>query len=364
MDSYIERRLLRLRKSIAAKGLDAALIFGPENRFYFSGFFAEDLGCNESSGALLITRDENFLLTDGRYKEQAEKEAKGFLIKIYKKGLVNLLKGLLKELSVRYCGYEPGYISVSAFNKLKKGLVFVYFKELGGFPERLRTQKDKHEINIIKKSQEICEKVFEQALKEIKPGISEKEIAFTILKGLYERAQGPSFPPIVASGPNSSLPHAVPTDRKIGESEPIIIDMGARYKGYCSDMTRTLIVGKAPKRVKEIYAIVKKAQSIAQKKIRAGMSARQADAVARSVIEEAGYGEYFCHGLGHGVGIAIHEAPALSFRNRKKLVSDSIITVEPGIYLPGKFGVRLENMGVVTEKGLEIITSNKWYYDF
>ncbi len=357
------RRIQTLKKSLSARGLDAALITGPENRFYLSGFLAEDLGLTESAGALIISKKQRFLLTDGRYEIQAREQARGFTIVIYKRGLAHALKDLFGSLGVKRCAFEPSFLSCSRFERLKKTLPNVSWHDLGDICKKMRQIKDPIEIEKLTKAQQVAEAVFQKVLPEIREGRTEKEIAFIILKGLYTLADGPSFPPIVASGPNSALPHAVPGDRKIRHGEPIIIDMGARLNGYCSDMTRTLFCSKPAEKFIRIYNTVKKAQRAAQEAIRPGMTGREADDIARRVIKEAGFGKYFVHSLGHGVGIAIHEAPAISFRSRSRLKSGMVFTVEPGIYLPGEGGVRLENMGMLTEQGLQIITSDKWIYD-
>ncbi len=358
------RRMQRLRKSLSARGLDAALITCPENRFYFSGFDAEDLGLAESAGALLITRKRQFLLTDGRYDIQARKQAPGFEIIVYKKGLPPELKKVFEKTRVQNCAFEPGYITCSRFEGLKRAVPRVTWHEMGDICRKMRLFKDERECTLIRQAQQAAEKVFEKVLPEITPGKTEKEIAFLILEGLYTRADGPSFPPIVASGPNSALPHAVPSDRPLQEGEPVIVDMGARLDGYCSDMTRTVFCGEPSGKFREIYETVKRAQRAAQQGIGPGMTGRQADRLARKVIEDAGYGEYFVHSLGHGVGIAIHEAPLLSQRSGKKLKSGMVFTVEPGIYIPEEGGVRLENMGILGDKALEIITTDRWFYDF
>ncbi len=364
MAKEINNRLSRLRKALVARELDAVLITCPENRFYLSGFLAEDVGLNESAGCLLITRDENFLLTDGRYEEQARSQAPSFHTLLYKKGLDRLLSKLFRELDIKRCGYEPSFISCARLKTIKKSTYPVIFKEFGDLVFRMRAIKDMKEIQLIKDAQQVAEEVFAQVLSGLGPGLSEKEIAFEILRGLYLRADGPSFPPIVASGPNSALPHAVPTQRKIRRGEPIIIDMGARLHGYCSDMTRTVFLGEPGSFFKKIYMAVKEAQEAAQQFIRAGITGREADLAARQVLKKYGFDSYFCHGLGHGVGIAIHETPVLSYRNRKKLCNQMVVTIEPGVYFPGKGGVRLENMAVVHGQGVEIITSPKWCYEF
>ncbi len=364
MEETIRTRLSRIRKALAARDLDALLITCPENRYYLSGFWAEDIGFTESCGALLITSHENLLLTDGRYEEQAKNQAPSYAIQIYKKGLPRLLSSLFRQIGITRCGYEPAFMSCSSFESLRKAVYPARFVDFGNLVFRMRAIKDNKELEKTKAAQEVAEEVFDDLLSWIRPGMTEKEVAFEILKGLYLKADGPSFPPIVASGPNSALPHATPQDRPIEKGEPVIVDMGARFDGYCSDMTRTIFLGEPNEDFKRIYMVVKKAQEAAQTFVKAGVTAIEADGVARNVIKDYGYGQYFCHGLGHGVGIAIHENPALSFRNRQKLRKNMVVTIEPGIYVPGKGGVRLENMGIVRENGLTLLSSNKWYYDF
>jgi Xaa-Pro aminopeptidase len=364
MKAKINSRITRLRRSLAARGLDAALVTGPENRFYLSGFLAEDLCLTESAGALVITRDRRILLTDGRYEIQAEKQAPGFDIIIYRQGLAHELKALFRRVGVQKCAFEPAFISCSRLEILKKSTPRIFWQNLGDICQMMRARKDRKECARLKSAQRAAESVFEQVLPEIRPGRTEKEIAFMILKGLCVQADGPSFPPIVASGPNSALPHALPGNRKIRRDEPVIIDMGARLDGYCSDMTRTVFCGEPSQRLKTIYTTVKRAQQAAQLAIRPGMTGREADHLARKVIAEAGFGSCFIHSLGHGVGIAIHEAPTLSPRCRKKLKAGMVFTVEPGIYVAGEGGVRLENMGLLKEDGLEVMTSDRWFNDF
>ncbi len=364
MKEKIDSRIARVRRSLSARGLDAALITGPENRFYLSGFQAEDMGLTESAGALVITRDLRMLLTDGRYSVQAEKQAHGFEIIIYRRGLAQELKLLFRKIVVQKCAFEPAFISCSRLEMLKKSTPPVSWQDLGDICQMMRVLKDREECTCIKRAQQAAEAVFEQVLPEIRPGRTEKEIAFMILKGLSAQSDGPSFPPIVASGPNSALPHALPGDRKIKKAEPVIIDMGARLDGYCSDMTRTVFCGEPSKRLKTIYNTVKRAQQAAQQAVRPGMTGREADHLARKVIEKSGFGSCFVHSLGHGVGIAIHEPPALSPGCKKKLKAGMVFTVEPGIYIAGEGGVRLENMGLLKEDGLEIMTSDRWFYDF
>ncbi len=357
-------RIRRLKKSLSARRIETALITAPENRFYLSGFLAEDIGLTESAGALLITRQECFLLTDGRYEVQAKQQAPGFNTVIYKKGLISSLKPIFQDMELHSCAYEPDYISCRRFHELRNSIPGISWHDIGNTCEKMRLIKDNEECSLIIKAQQAAEAVFKDVLPMIQPGKTEKEIAFTILQGLYTKADGPSFPPIVASGPNSALPHAVPENRKIRKGEPVIVDMGARIQGYCSDMTRTVFCGRPSARFQDIYMVVKEAQRTAQEAIRPGMTGKEADHIARKVIENAGFGNRFVHSLGHGVGIAIHEPPMLSTRSRKRLRPGMVFTVEPGIYLPGEGGVRLENMGILQDNGLEIMTSNKWFYEF
>ncbi len=364
IDSFRTRLLNRIRAIIRTRGLDAFLVTCPENRLYISGFSAEDPGLNESAGALLITLQEHMVLTDGRYIGSAQMEAPGWAVKVYKKGLPNILKSLSRQISLKRIGYEASFITCQRFHELEKALPNTEFLALDGRIERIRACKAPSEYTLIKKAIQAAEDIFDGIWRGIEAGMTEKQVALQILEGLWERSDGPSFPPIVASGPNAALPHAVPTDRRIKEGEPIIVDMGARVSGYCSDMTRTIFLGTPMEPFKEIYSVVKRAQARAQRALKAGMTGREADQVARKTIKAAGYGAEFVHGLGHGVGLAVHEAPTLSPRARKRLKPGNVVTVEPGIYLPELGGVRLENMVLITESGAEVINSQKWYYDY
>ncbi len=364
MNSHHRPPVARLRSMLAARRLDAILVTSPENRRYLSRFSAEDMGLQESAGALLITRNQKILLTDGRYKIQAEKEAEGWEVQIYQKGLAELLGRLSSEITLQRIGYEPACLTCAAKKRIEKALHHAELVELPPKIEEMRAVKQESEIAAIRLAIDVAENVFNSIWENIEPGLTEREVAFEITRALGEMCEGPSFPPIVASGPNAALPHAVPTDRKIKQGETVIIDMGARVDGYCSDMTRTIIMGDTSDDIKKIYNTVKEAQAKAQDAIVAGMTGKQADAIARKVINDAGLGNFFVHSLGHGVGLAVHESPSLSPRARGKLRSGMVVTVEPGIYIQGRCGVRLENMGLVKEDGLEVLSSSRWYYDF
>lgn len=364
MKSYHSKRMKRVRAILAGRGLDALLVTCPENRLYLSGFTAEDVGISESAGALLILRNEAALLTDGRYEVQARDEAPDWNLVIYRRGMARSLKNLMLGCGGHTLAYEPDYLSCQRLEAIKKALPETTLVPLGGRIETMRSIKSSSEIDSLKKAIFAAERVLGGILRDIVPGMTERGIAWRILEGLWQYAEGPSFSPIVASGPNAALPHAVPTDRPIAEGEPILIDMGAKLGGYCSDMTRTVFLGEPKSPFREIYAIVRNAQLAAQEVISAGLTGKQVDKVARDVIRDAGYGSRFVHSLGHGVGLAVHEAPILSQRSRKKLRPGMVVTVEPGIYIPDQGGVRLENMVLVEAEGVTVLSKNDWFYEF
>jgi Xaa-Pro aminopeptidase len=364
MEQAFAERLRRIRAILRARAMDAFLITSPENRRYLSGFKAEDAAINESSGALLITAKEAIVLTDGRYEVQAGQECQGWRLFIYRKGLKEAVKRLTEEAGVKKLAYEPEYLTCAGLEAIKKACPRLDIAPLSGRIETMRAIKSQEEIMHIKAAITAAEIVFKEVSSAIHPGMTEKEVAWRIVEGLSMRAEGPSFPPIVASGPNSALPHAVPTERPIAEGEPVIIDMGAKLNGYSSDMTRTIFIGEPMPPFKEIYNTVRAAQIAAQNAISAGMAARTVDRIARDIIKTAGFGPMFNHSLGHGVGLAVHEAPALSPRNRKTLRQGMVATIEPGIYLPGQGGVRLENMVYIGEKGGLMLSTEEGFYDF
>jgi len=235
---------------------------------------------------------------------------------------------------------------------------------VSGIIEKLRTRKTPEEIEKIHQAVLLNEQVFQEAYKSLRPGQTEKEIALKIETSMRRLgAEEPAFPAIVASGPNAALPHAVPTDRRIKEGETIIIDMGLKLDGYCSDMTRTVVLGKPAAKILEIIRLVRQAQLAAVKTLKAGILAKDADRAARKIISEAGYGKSFGHGLGHGVGLAVHETPSLNKRRRNKLQPGMVVTVEPGIYLPGWGGVRLENMVIIEDGGCTLLNRDTTFLD-
>ena len=362
-----QQRIDKIQAVLRRKKLDGLLVSKPENRRYLSGYSALDHGIAETAGVLLIpAKGDCWLLTDFRFKLQAEAEA-GFLhIGLYPKGLLVLLQEMLPDLGIRTLGFESHYTLHSFAEKLNalSAKTSVRFVPTTDIVERLRGIKDEDEIAKLRASVALNEMAFEEVYSSLCPGQTEREIAL-VLESTMRRmgAQSPSFDTIVATGSNSALPHAVPGAAVIENGQPVMIDMGLILDGYCSDMTRTFVVGEPDARFLAIHRLVRRAQLAAIEIIRAGVAAAKVDAVARDIIAAAGYGPAFGHSLGHGVGLAVHEEPRLSSRNGKKLQAGMVVTVEPGIYIPEWGGVRLENMVAVREDGCELFNKNSTWLD-
>jgi Xaa-Pro aminopeptidase len=346
-------------------GLSALLVMRPENRRYLSGYAAHDPQLDESSGCLFITKTTQYLLTDFRYQIQATSEAKGYDIVIYTSGPADELFKLCRMNRVGTIGFEEDILTVQQHRILKNKLDTRRLVPSPPLVEFLRQRKDPSEIRTMTKALRITEAAFAETAAFIKPGKTEIELArFFYDAVLRHGGEGLAFDTIAASGPNAALPHAEPTNRRIRTGETIIFDCGAKYKGYSADMTRTIILGKPKPWVKEIYRIVREAQLLALKGMRPGMRTDDADALARDHIEKAGYGPQFGHSLGHGVGLATHEGPRLSRLRPVELEPGMVVTVEPGIYLEGRGGVRLENMALVTPKGVRSLNREKTFYNW
>lgn len=360
-------RIKKLQATLRRKKIDAILITQPHNRRYLSGYTAADHNIDESSGVLLVpARTSPLLLTDFRFQIQAVREVKGMDVTLYPKGLLALLEKLLPELGISCLAFESHYTLHSVAEKLIKitNKLSITLMPVSGIVEAMRVIKDEDEIKKLQQSVLLNEKVFKQIYKNITPEQTEIDIALALESAMrMTGAESPSFETIVATGTRSALPHAVPGNVAIKANQALMIDMGLILDGYCSDMTRTFVPGKADKKFLTIHRIVRKAQVAATKKIRAGISAATVDKAARSIIDEAGYGNFFGHALGHGVGLAIHENPRLSSRNRKHLKAGMIVTVEPGIYQPDWGGIRLENMVVVREDGCEVLNQDTTWLD-
>ncbi len=332
----------------------AFLISSPENRRYLTGFPSSD-------GYLLVTKSEAVFFIDSRYIEAAQNKITECSEIVLLTSLSNQLKEYAEKLSIETVYTESEKLSVSEFNRfcgiLPCECVADKADEAVNSLRRIKNAEEKEKILA---AQSIAEKAFDHVLGFIKEGVTEREIALTLdFFMLKNGAEGISFETIAVSGKNSSMPHGVPGDKKIEKGDFITMDFGAVVDGYHSDMTRTVAVGGVSSKQAEIYETVLRAQLCSLESLRAGISCKDADAAARDIIRAAGYGEFFGHGTGHGVGIEIHEAPRLSLKSSQTLIEGDVVTVEPGIYLPGEFGVRIEDMAFITANGFENLTKSQ-----
>ena len=353
-------RIASVRQKLADLELDALMVSIQENRYYLSGYTGEDSQFDESAGVLFVSDSHLVLATDSRFDLQARTEATGFEVVCYRKGLEKELPTITANLGVRRLGFESVRLSHknhAAYEKaLKDASPPVELVPTENLVEDLRKTKSDEEIRATVEALRLAEKAFFRVVATIRPGMTEKQVAWDLEKAMRESgAQGLSFPSIVASGPNSALPHAIPSDRRIVEGEPLLIDWGARLNEYCSDTTRTLVLGKPKDPFRKVFDTVVEARDRAIAAIREGASGTEVDRVARDFIDKNGFGDKFGHGLGHGTGLAVHEAPRLSPIKDDCLEAGMIVTVEPGIYLPEWGGVRMENQVVVTPDGARVL---------
>lgn len=344
----------KIRKKMEVFDVDSLLVTDSTNIRYISGFTG-------SAGTILITQDKAFFLSDFRYKQQADDQVKEFEIIIYEQSiyLQKNINKIINNLNLKKLAFEAESLSHSRFLSLNENLS----AELIGvdsFFSEFRTQKTKDEIIKIKKAAEITDKAYLKILDFIEPGKSELEVANEleyILKSLGSDFNSRDM--TVASGIRSSLPHGRPSEKIIGDNEMVILDFGAVYQGYHSDMTRTVSIGTPDKKLIEIYGIVHDALKHCENNIKIGMDGREVDALVRDYIKKEGYGEYFGHGSGHGIGLAIHEDPFFSPVSNHILLENMVVTIEPGIYIPDLGGVRIENNLIIKEDNHKIITQSK-----
>jgi len=332
--------------------IDGCLIISPENRRYFTSFESSD-------GYLLVSRNRAVFITDSRYIEAAQKKAADCEV-VLQSSNITQLSDIFSEMGVKKIGIEASRMTVCVLEMLKEklsGFEFVTDDSLDTYISSLRSVKNYTEVEYIKSAQRIAERALEHALSFIRPGVTEKEIQLELdFYMLKNGAEALSFETIAVAGKNSSMPHGVPSEYKVKNGDFITMDFGAVVNGYHSDMTRTVALGNATDEMKTVYETVLKAQKAGIEAIKDGVKCSDADKAARDVIKNAGYGEYFGHGFGHGVGAEIHEYPSLSPRSESTLRSGNIVTSEPGIYIPEKFGVRIEDMIFVTDSGNENLT--------
>ncbi len=331
----------RLEALLAERELDRMLVTDLTNVTYLTGFTGTNGACICGTGLRLF-------LTDFRYTERAAAEVEGWE-PITVEG--DWLAAIAERLEGR-AGFEDDQMSVRSLERLKGKLADgVEAVPAGGLVERLRRVKDERELAAIEAASKLADEVWEWSLERGLAGRSERDVARAAEARIRELGGDPSFPAIVAAGPNGALPHAEPGEREIGKGELVVFDMGAKLDGYCSDGTRTYATGDPGEEARAVYGTVLTAQLAALEAIAAGVKGEDVDAVARKVIDDAGHGERFGHGLGHGVGLEVHEGPRLSLRSDDVLESGEVVTVEPGIYLPGRLGVRIEDLVVVAEDG-------------
>lgn len=345
-------KINNLKKFLKSQN-EAILIQSPENRRYFTEFPSSD-------GYLVITKEDAVFFTDSRYIEAAQKNINCCRVQLLTR-FSNEVKAFFEEQKIEKVYTETERLSVSLLSQLRKKLSPIKVtpsQRLENLINDLRSVKDETEVENIKKAQSIAEDAFNHILTFIKEGVTEKQIALELdFYMLSHGAEAISFETIAVTGQKTSMPHGVPDDTIVKNGDFVTMDFGAVYKGYHSDMTRTVAVGKVTDEQKKIYDIVLNAQKNALSILEKGLPCAEADKAARGIIEDAGYGEYFGHGTGHGVGVEIHESPNLSPRSNQKLQKGNIVTIEPGIYIPKKFGVRIEDMALITETGYENLTS-------
>lgn len=349
-------RLERMRALLTERQLDAALITSPANRFYLSGYTMD--GPAASAGFVLVDHAGVWICTNANNTGWARATAHpGVEVEQIERPWEGWLAKRIDQAGWGTVGFEDTDLTVANFRSLQADAKTIELAPLGDAVDRLRAVKDAYELARITEAIRLNDEVFVAATRDLSVGTTERELAWRIDRTMRELgADGNAFATIVAAGPHAANPHHEPTDRPIGEGEPVIIDMGVRHQGYLSDLTRTIWVGEPSPRLREVYNIVYQANAAAIAGIRPGLSGKESDQIGRQVIEAAGHGEQFVHGLGHGVGVRIHEAPSMGKTHDNVLPEGAIVTVEPGIYIPEWGGVRIEDVGVLERDGLRVLT--------
>ena len=349
MKTYHKHRIALLTAELKSRRLDAFLVSNETNVSYLSGFRSQD-------STLLITLDKRFFLADSRYVEDAGNTVKDFEVVLVKGSTYAALKELIKKNGLKRIGFESMNLPYEIATRLKDFVGKAVLVPIKDLVELCRAVKDEAEIELIKKSIRLTRTVMDKAVKEVEPGVPEEAIGKKIELEFIKSGGRPSFEPIVAAGPNSSKPHAVPSAALIENNSFVMIDMGCKLNGYNSDLTRMVVLGRVSEKFKKIYNIVSAAQNKAIEIVASGIRLAEADKAARGYIQSKGFGKYFGHSLGHGVGMDVHEEPSVSSRSQGVLKAGMVITIEPAIYIPNFGGVRIEDMVLVTEKGCEILS--------
>jgi Xaa-Pro aminopeptidase len=340
----------QIQAILGEKALEGILFFSPENIRYITGF-------SGSEGYLLTEKYENLLLVDSRYITQAHEETKDCRVILIDKGIKSVA-AQISALGLRRVGFEAQRISVALFEQLQENLQETEMVPIKDELERLRSLKAGDEITFIEQAIQVAEEAWEKVLAMVKPGTREDELALELEYCMKKGgAEGIAFDIIVAAGPRAALPHAQPSERSIAEGDFVLFDFGARYRGYCSDESCTVIAGRATDEQRRIYSIVKDAHDRAIEQVKPGVRLAEIDAAARNHINQSGHGEHFGHGTGHGVGLAVHEWPAVGKGSQDVAEVGMVFTIEPGIYIPGWGGVRIEDMLLITPDGCKVLTA-------
>ena len=347
-EKIYQQRQEKLKSVLADQGLDGMLITNLTNIRYISGFTGSAASC-------LITPDSQYFITDGRYIEQSKAQVKGFKRFIDMDSHLSIIRKNNLNPNGLKIAFEGDHVTFSLYQDMTSIFPETTWEHTGMILEDLAAVKDELELDAIRTAVEVTDRVYEETLPMVRPGYTEKQVANSMVAKYREYAEGEAYSPIVATGPNGALPHAIPTDREFKKGDFIVIDAAAKYAGYHADMTRTPVVGEATGKHHEIYGIVKEAQQRGCDAAKAGVPCKVVDAATREYIKEMGYGEYYPHGTGHGLGLEIHTSPRFSPQSEAVLNVNNVMTIEPGIYLAGWGGVRIEDDVIIKEDGCEIL---------
>jgi len=347
-EKIYNKRQEKLRSVLSERNLDGLLITNLTNIRYICGFTG-------SAGTCLVTDKGQYFITDGRYIEQSKEQVKGFDRYIDMDSHFSIIKKNKLLDSNLKIAFEADHVNFTLYDSMKKIFNGVDWVSTQMIVEELASVKDETEIDAFRVAVEITDKVYEEILPMLRPGFTEKQVANTLVSKYREYGDGEAYSPIVATGPNGALPHAIPTDREFKKGDFVVIDAAAKYAGYHADMTRTPVVGKATDKHREVYAIVKEAQKRGCEIAKAGVPCQEVDAATRDYIHEMGYGEYYTHGTGHGLGLEIHTSPRFSPTSKEVLKENNVMTIEPGIYIAGWGGVRIEDDVIINQNDCEIL---------
>ena len=361
-EEIFSNRLNKFKKEISERNIELAIIGGPSNIYYFTSFRGGNnliVRLDKDDKLVVYRLDYDRALENSYIKNVVTYTTYKVPLKSYEKVFIGKYEDLIikeiKDSGVKKVGFSG--IPVSVLNRIKQKITNLDFEDISDIIREMREIKDSYELEMIRKSTKIAEKALKRAVELAEPGITETEIAAEIEYVIRKEGAQTSFEPIVASGRNSAYPHFIPSLKKLEKGDFVVIDLGAKFNEYCSDMTRTIIVGKPTSKQKEIFKTVLESQTKSMDLVKEGVKASEIDKMARRVIEEKGYGPFYNHSTGHGVGIDIHEPPAVALGNDKPLKSNMVITVEPGIYIRGLGGVRIEDLLIVKKNGFEPLTT-------